>query len=320
MRLGRRRSSANRGGRSACRPSGRPGWTRPRPRSPAGRRARRAAAGRCGAGGCPARARRAPSAPGAHTRPSLWKPAESGWKPRSITASSRCARPLGRHVGGEAEPGGAPRAAPLLADRERPGRRRRARHRLGVRHRLAGGVPRLHRHRHAGRVHRRHHPLGQLPPDASLHQHRVVVHGPRGYGSRRRCPLPCGHGPTDRRPSPPCGIACAHICDELPDTSDKISHGELAWSVGPGTKARQFATTWDHHHDDRNGCCSPRRPARRSSWSPPHPSGTSGRRTTAVAVGGHVPRHRPTSTGTWSSCTSATRMPTWRRRRHAARG
>ena len=29
-----------------------------------------------------------PSAPGAHTSPSLWNPAASGWKPRSITASS----------------------------------------------------------------------------------------------------------------------------------------------------------------------------------------------------------------------------------------
>jgi hypothetical protein len=32
----------------------------------------------------------------------------------------------------------------------------------------------------------------------------------------------------------------------------KTSHGELAWSVGSGSGARQFATTWDHHHDDRN--------------------------------------------------------------------
>ena len=42
------------------------------------------------------------------------------------------------------------------------------------------------------------------------------------------------------------------ICGRLPDTSERTSHGELAWFVGTGRKARQFATTWDHHHDDRN--------------------------------------------------------------------
>jgi hypothetical protein len=42
------------------------------------------------------------------------------------------------------------------------------------------------------------------------------------------------------------------LCVNLPDTSVKTSHGELAWSVGIGSGARQFATTWDHHHDDRN--------------------------------------------------------------------
>ena len=38
------------------------------------------------------------------------------------------------------------------------------------------------------------------------------------------------------------------ICHGLPDVTSKLSHGELAWSVGTGRKARQFATTWDHHH------------------------------------------------------------------------
>jgi len=42
------------------------------------------------------------------------------------------------------------------------------------------------------------------------------------------------------------------ICHDLTNVSEKTSHGELAWSVGTGAKARQFATTWDHHHDDRN--------------------------------------------------------------------
>jgi hypothetical protein len=42
------------------------------------------------------------------------------------------------------------------------------------------------------------------------------------------------------------------ICAALPDVSDRISHGERAWYVAKGKRTRQFATTWDHHHDDRN--------------------------------------------------------------------
>lgn len=42
------------------------------------------------------------------------------------------------------------------------------------------------------------------------------------------------------------------VVDDLPDTSDRISHGERAWFVSRGSKTRQFATTWDHHHDERN--------------------------------------------------------------------
>jgi hypothetical protein len=57
----------------------------------------------------------------------------------------------------------------------------------------------------------------------------------------------------DARPSDAAAWdALRSICDGLPDVSEKTSHGELAWSVGSGTRARQFATTWDHHHDDRN--------------------------------------------------------------------
>ncbi len=33
----------------------------------------------------------------------------------------------------------------------------------------------------------------------------------------------------------------------LPEASEKLSHGEVAWFVG----GRQFANTSDHHHDDR---------------------------------------------------------------------
>ncbi len=57
---------------------------------------------------------------------------------------------------------------------------------------------------------------------------------------------------TSRPSSPELWDRLQAICDELPDTSHKMSHGERAWSVGTGKKARQFATTWDHHHDDRN--------------------------------------------------------------------
>ena len=55
------------------------------------------------------------------------------------------------------------------------------------------------------------------------------------------------------RPSDP-GVwqRLREICEDLTDTTVKTSHGELAWSVGRGRAARQFATTWDHHHDDRN--------------------------------------------------------------------
>ncbi len=62
--------------------------------------------------------------------------------------------------------------------------------------------------------------------------------------------------PSDRPPARPSDPAAWErlraICDALPDTSVKTSHGELAWSVGSGAKPKQFATTWDHHHDDRN--------------------------------------------------------------------
>ena len=59
--------------------------------------------------------------------------------------------------------------------------------------------------------------------------------------------------PSDRPSSPAVWARLRAICEALPGTTHKISHGELAWSVGEGRKARQFATTWDHHHDDRNG-------------------------------------------------------------------
>jgi len=58
--------------------------------------------------------------------------------------------------------------------------------------------------------------------------------------------------PSDRPSDPAAWEQLQAICDVLPDVSVKTSHGELAWSVGAGRTTRQFATTWDHHHDDRN--------------------------------------------------------------------
>ena len=58
----------------------------------------------------------------------------------------------------------------------------------------------------------------------------------------------------DARPSDPAAWeALRAICSALPNVTEKTSHGELAWFAGDGKRARQFATTWDHHHDDRNG-------------------------------------------------------------------
>jgi hypothetical protein len=50
------------------------------------------------------------------------------------------------------------------------------------------------------------------------------------------------------RPSDPGTTArLRSICEALPDATEKLSHGEAAWFVG----GRSFATTSDHHHDDR---------------------------------------------------------------------
>ena len=57
----------------------------------------------------------------------------------------------------------------------------------------------------------------------------------------------------DARPSDPAAWETLRsICGALPNVTEKTSHGELAWFTGAGKRARQFATTWDHHHDDRN--------------------------------------------------------------------
>lgn len=50
------------------------------------------------------------------------------------------------------------------------------------------------------------------------------------------------------RPSDPAKIErLRSICLALPGATEKLSHGEPSWFVG----GKQFATTADHHHDDR---------------------------------------------------------------------
>jgi hypothetical protein len=45
------------------------------------------------------------------------------------------------------------------------------------------------------------------------------------------------------------------LCLHLPGVSERLSHGEPAWFAG----TKLFATTADHHHDDRLGlwCAAP---------------------------------------------------------------
>ena len=45
------------------------------------------------------------------------------------------------------------------------------------------------------------------------------------------------------------------LCLRLPSVTERLSHGEPAWFAG----AKLFATTADHHHDDRLGlwCAAP---------------------------------------------------------------
>jgi len=57
---------------------------------------------------------------------------------------------------------------------------------------------------------------------------------------------------ADRPTDPGAWERLRAICERLSDVSERPSHGELAWFAGSGKRARQFASTWDHHHDDRN--------------------------------------------------------------------
>lgn len=58
---------------------------------------------------------------------------------------------------------------------------------------------------------------------------------------------------TDRPSDPAAWARLQEVCGSFPQVREKVSHGELAWSAGRGSRSRQFATTWDHHHDTRNG-------------------------------------------------------------------
>jgi hypothetical protein len=51
-----------------------------------------------------------------------------------------------------------------------------------------------------------------------------------------------------QRPSDPVTVErLRQIALSHPEATEKLSHGEPAWFVG----GKQFATTADHHHDDR---------------------------------------------------------------------
>jgi hypothetical protein len=57
---------------------------------------------------------------------------------------------------------------------------------------------------------------------------------------------------ADRPTDPDAWQRLRSICERLPGVTERPSHGEVAWFSGSGKRARQFASTWDHHHDDRN--------------------------------------------------------------------
>ncbi|MEU8510519.1 MmcQ/YjbR family DNA-binding protein [Kitasatospora sp. NPDC048722] len=41
------------------------------------------------------------------------------------------------------------------------------------------------------------------------------------------------------------------LCLALPETAERVSHGEPTWFAGSGRRARVFVMLADHHHDDR---------------------------------------------------------------------
>lgn len=75
----------------------------------------------------------------------------------------------------------------------------------------------------------------------------------------------------DRPSDPAAWDRLRTICESLSDVTSAMSHGELAWSAGRGRRARQFATTWDHHHDDRNAVLVAAPPGVQESLVEQHP-------------------------------------------------
>jgi hypothetical protein len=59
----------------------------------------------------------------------------------------------------------------------------------------------------------------------------------------------------DRPSDPATTERLRRICLALPGVTERLSHGEPAWFTG----GKLFATTADHHHDDRLGlwCAAP---------------------------------------------------------------
>ena len=106
-----------------------------------------------------------PSASRSTSRPSHWKPAAFGWKPRSITASTRLPAQSLRARTRQLEPRRPPRRAPRAAD--------------GERFEMVEVGSGLDRQRPAVGVDEREHPLPQLALDALLDQVPVVVHDAR---------------------------------------------------------------------------------------------------------------------------------------------
>lgn len=83
--------------------------------------------------------------------------------------------------------------------------------------------------------------------------------------------------------------ALRKLCLALPETTERLSHGEPTWFVR-GKKT--FVTFADHRHNDRVGFwCAARRGCRKS-WSRRSRSGSSARPMWVSRVAGGVSRHR----------------------------
>ena len=104
------------------------------------------------------------------------------------------------------------------------------------------------------------------------------------------------------------GLA-ARICEALPERHRPHQPRRDRLVRGHGRTARQFATTWDHHHDDRNAVVMAAPPGVQERliaddpdryFRPPYVGSRAGSASTSTPA---------TSTGTWSSCISSTPTP-----------